>query len=144
MNGSVDRWARGQENASDHAPTWITLDLWTRVEVPASVFSDRSQQRKEPPFPDRQCVRVNSDSQFDAVYRQQIFTTSRIAVAPLLQHPAVAIGGGEVGEAGIVPACRIKPARETPVPSSNRRLVPDLTDGNPTFQAGGFVRLRYP
>ncbi len=25
--GGVDRWARGQENASDHAPTWITLDL---------------------------------------------------------------------------------------------------------------------
>ncbi len=24
--GGVDRWARGQENASDHAPTWITLD----------------------------------------------------------------------------------------------------------------------
>jgi exodeoxyribonuclease III len=25
--GGVDRWARGQENASDHAPTWIVLDL---------------------------------------------------------------------------------------------------------------------
>ncbi len=25
--GGVDRWARGQENASDHAPTWIELDL---------------------------------------------------------------------------------------------------------------------
>ena len=23
----VDRWVRGQENASDHAPTWIMLDL---------------------------------------------------------------------------------------------------------------------
>jgi exodeoxyribonuclease-3 len=23
----VDRWARGQANASDHAPTWLTLDL---------------------------------------------------------------------------------------------------------------------
>ncbi len=22
----VDRWARGQEKASDHAPTWVTLD----------------------------------------------------------------------------------------------------------------------
>jgi exodeoxyribonuclease III len=27
VGGGVDRWARGQENASDHAPTWITLDL---------------------------------------------------------------------------------------------------------------------
>jgi len=24
--GGVDRWARGQENASDHAPAWIVLD----------------------------------------------------------------------------------------------------------------------
>jgi hypothetical protein len=27
VDGGVDRWARGQENASDHAPTWILLDL---------------------------------------------------------------------------------------------------------------------
>ncbi|MCU1300476.1 MAG: exodeoxyribonuclease [Candidatus Sulfotelmatobacter sp.] len=27
VDGGIDRWARGQENASDHAPTWITLDL---------------------------------------------------------------------------------------------------------------------
>ena len=27
LDGGIDRWARGQENASDHAPTWITLDL---------------------------------------------------------------------------------------------------------------------
>jgi len=27
VDGGVDRWVRGQENASDHAPTWITLDL---------------------------------------------------------------------------------------------------------------------
>jgi len=27
VDGGVDRWARGQVNASDHAPTWITLDL---------------------------------------------------------------------------------------------------------------------
>ncbi len=26
VDGGVDGWARGQENASDHAPTWITLD----------------------------------------------------------------------------------------------------------------------
>jgi exodeoxyribonuclease III len=27
VDGGIDRWARGQENASDHAPTWIMLDL---------------------------------------------------------------------------------------------------------------------
>ncbi len=27
VDGGVDRWARGQVNASDHAPTWIMLDL---------------------------------------------------------------------------------------------------------------------
>ena len=27
VDGGVDRWTRGQENASDHAPTWIMLDL---------------------------------------------------------------------------------------------------------------------
>jgi exodeoxyribonuclease III len=27
LTGGVDRWARGQVNASDHAPTWITLDV---------------------------------------------------------------------------------------------------------------------
>ena len=26
VDGGVDRWARGQVNASDHAPTWIMLD----------------------------------------------------------------------------------------------------------------------
>jgi exodeoxyribonuclease III len=26
VDGGVDRWARGQENASDHAPSLITLD----------------------------------------------------------------------------------------------------------------------
>jgi exodeoxyribonuclease III len=26
MNGGVDRWVRGEENASDHAPAWIALD----------------------------------------------------------------------------------------------------------------------
>jgi exodeoxyribonuclease-3 len=27
VDGGVDRWARGEANASDHAPTWIMLDL---------------------------------------------------------------------------------------------------------------------
>src|ERR1700730_1816811 len=27
VGGGVDRWARGEENASDHAPAWIVLDL---------------------------------------------------------------------------------------------------------------------
>jgi exodeoxyribonuclease-3 len=25
--GGVDRWVRGEVNASDHAPAWIKLDL---------------------------------------------------------------------------------------------------------------------
>ena len=27
VEGGVDRWVRGEENASDHAPVWIVLDL---------------------------------------------------------------------------------------------------------------------
>jgi exodeoxyribonuclease III len=27
VGGGVDRWVRGEENASDHAPAWMTLDL---------------------------------------------------------------------------------------------------------------------
>jgi len=27
VHGGVDRWVRGEENASDHAPAWIVLDL---------------------------------------------------------------------------------------------------------------------
>ena len=27
MDGGVDKWVRGEENASDHAPAWIVLDL---------------------------------------------------------------------------------------------------------------------
>ena len=27
LNGGVDRWTRGEVNASDHAPAWIELDL---------------------------------------------------------------------------------------------------------------------
>ncbi len=27
VSGGVERWVRGEENASDHAPTWILLDL---------------------------------------------------------------------------------------------------------------------
>ncbi len=27
VDGGVDRWVRGEENASDHAPAWIGLDL---------------------------------------------------------------------------------------------------------------------
>jgi exodeoxyribonuclease III len=27
INGGVDRWMRGEENASDHAPAWVSLDL---------------------------------------------------------------------------------------------------------------------
>jgi exodeoxyribonuclease III len=27
IDGGVDRWVRGEENASDHAPAWVSLDL---------------------------------------------------------------------------------------------------------------------
>ena len=27
VDGGVDRWVRGEVNASDHAPVWIVLDL---------------------------------------------------------------------------------------------------------------------
>jgi exodeoxyribonuclease III len=27
VGGGVDRWVRGQTNASDHAPVWIELDI---------------------------------------------------------------------------------------------------------------------
>jgi exodeoxyribonuclease-3 len=27
VDGGVDRWVRGEENASDHAPAWVQLDL---------------------------------------------------------------------------------------------------------------------
>jgi exodeoxyribonuclease-3 len=27
ISGGVDRWVRGEENASDHAPAWVTLDV---------------------------------------------------------------------------------------------------------------------
>jgi len=27
IDGDVDRWVRGEENASDHAPAWVTLSL---------------------------------------------------------------------------------------------------------------------
>ena len=25
--GGVDRWVRGEEDASDHAPAWVTLNI---------------------------------------------------------------------------------------------------------------------
>jgi exodeoxyribonuclease III len=27
VDGGVDRWVRGEENASDHAPAWVSLDI---------------------------------------------------------------------------------------------------------------------
>jgi len=32
VDGSVDRWVRGEDNASDHAPAWITLKLYSFAE----------------------------------------------------------------------------------------------------------------
>jgi exodeoxyribonuclease-3 len=35
VRAGVDRWVRGEEHASDHAPTWVELDL-TRLKAPAA------------------------------------------------------------------------------------------------------------
>ena len=59
---------------------------------------------------------------------------SHPAIAPLLQHPAVAIRIGEAGEAGIVSARRVRPRCEASVPGSNGCLVPNLTNLDPTFE----------
>jgi hypothetical protein len=32
VGGGVDRWVRGQTNASDHAPVWIELDIWRTIQ----------------------------------------------------------------------------------------------------------------
>src|ERR1700747_1526304 len=61
-------------------------------------------------------------------------TTSYIAVAPFLQHPAVAIRIGEVGEAGIVSSRGVEPRGETSVPGPNGRLVAGLTHFHPAFE----------
>ena len=59
---------------------------------------------------------------------------STTAVAPFLNHPAIAIQIGEVGEAGIVSARGVEPGCETSVLSSHWRLVSDLTDVDPAFE----------
>ena len=59
---------------------------------------------------------------------------SHIPVAPFLEHPAVAIRIGEVGEAGIVSAREVEPRCQNLRPRPNGRLVPDLTDLNPAFE----------
>src|SRR5215831_9075736 len=59
---------------------------------------------------------------------------SHTAVAPFLKHPAIAIRIGEIGEAGIVSARGVEAGCEASVPGSNGRLVPDLTDIDPTFE----------
>lgn len=35
VDAGVDRWVRGLESASDHAPTWITLDMAAKKKAPA-------------------------------------------------------------------------------------------------------------
>ena len=49
-----------------------------------------SQQRKELPFPARLCIRVNSHSQFDAVYPSADLSSSLLSVTkPLAMHSPV-------------------------------------------------------
>ena len=46
VDGGVDRWARGQTNASDHAPTWIMLDSQILVEPePSSIYRVNFRKR---------------------------------------------------------------------------------------------------
>jgi hypothetical protein len=63
--------------------------------------------------------------------------TLRIAIAPLLQYPAVAIRIRETGETCIISAGGVESGRKTSVPGSYRRLVPDLTDVDTTFEQAG-------
>jgi len=58
---------------------------------------------------------------------------SPIAIAAFLQHPAVTVWIGKVGETCIVSMRGVKPGCETSVPGSNGRLVTDLTDRDPAF-----------
>jgi hypothetical protein len=39
VDGGVDKWVRGEDNASDHAPAWIKLDL---LHCPDSPWSECS------------------------------------------------------------------------------------------------------
>jgi hypothetical protein len=54
--------------------------------------------------------------------------------SPFLQHPAIAIWIGELGEAGVIPVRGVEPGCETSVPGIDGYLVPDLTDFDPTFE----------
>ena len=52
VDGGVDRWARGHENASDQPHDHLTLDR----SIQPAFLCDRSQQRQGLPFPFRLCI----------------------------------------------------------------------------------------
>ena len=51
-------------------------------------------------------------------------------VVALLERPGVAVGVGEVGEAGVVAALRVQPGAPAAGPRLDRVLVPDGADGD--------------
>src|SRR5262245_49076134 len=65
---------------------------------------------------------------------QLAFSASQTPVASFLKDPSITIRIGEVGEARVVSASKVKTGCETSVPGSNWRLVPDLADVDPTFE----------
>src|ERR1700722_1697191 len=55
-------------------------------------LSDRSQQRKELSFPARQCIRVNSHSQYDTVHPSAGLSSPLLSVTkPLAMHQKLRI-----------------------------------------------------
>ena len=50
VDAGVDRWVRGEEKASDHAPTWVELDL-ARLAAPASKAAGTARKRAAPRSP---------------------------------------------------------------------------------------------
>lgn len=48
-NAGVDRWVRGEDNASDHAPAWIKLDVLLRAGLPDEPTRTRASLRYDAP-----------------------------------------------------------------------------------------------
>jgi len=45
----VDRWVRGQPHASDHAPTWVQLELEGGKPARAAPVTDQKPNPRSPP-----------------------------------------------------------------------------------------------
>src|SRR5262249_40527765 len=64
-----------------------------------------------------------------------------MAITAFLEHPTVPVEVGEVRKARVVATSRVEAWREPSIPGSDRRLVPDLADGDPTFEQPAPCRL---